>query len=337
MIVGEKQRTKDNEFVSIIVPVYNAEEYLDRCLESILAQTYIHYEVLLINDGSTDRSQEICDKYALEDKRIHVIQKVNSGVAETRNVGIKAAKGKYISFIDSDDYIKSDMLEKMIIRAEHSNSDMVMCKYFIDNNGEIHQALMDYEEVYDGCLSIKEGLLKLYYGEYHNGLYSLCNKLIKKSVYIDNNISFDISLKRGEDAWFIFQCLKHCKHIEFIPEAYYYYYQNSGSIMHSFYEDQYEKWVYMRKLLLEENNTINININYSLFYKEFLYKVAIYCRELIKMQNDNKALEIMHDEFYLNALMYAADFPIHLKLIHFLIKNKHQRAAIIFYKLWLMK
>lgn len=331
----EEQKTKDKVLISVIVPVYNAEKYLDRCLQSILVQTYTYFEIILINDGSTDRSQVICEKYAQVDKRIRVIKKVNSGVAKTRNVGIQMAKGKYISFVDADDYIKSNMLEKMIIRAEQNNSDIVMCKYFVDNEGEIYKVSMDYEKVYDGCSSIKEGLLILYYEEYHNGLYSLWNKLIKRSIYTENNILFDVSLKRGEDAWFIFQCLKHCKRVDFISEPFYYYYQNNGSIMHTLYEDQYEKWVYMRKLLLKENSVLKINIDYSLFYKEFLYKVAIYCREMIKQHKENKALEIMHDEFYLNALKYADHFPVHIKIIHFFIKNKHQVAAIISYKLWI--
>ncbi len=334
--VEEKKIIEDNVFISVIVPVYNAEKYLDRCLQSILAQTYTYYEIILINDGSTDTSEDICEKYVRKDKRIRIIQKENSGVAITRNIGLEVAKGRYISFIDSDDYIKPDMFEKMIMKAKHNDSDMVMCKYFIDNAGEIHTATMDYHETYDGWLSIKEGLLKLYYEEHHNGLYSLCNKLIKRSIYVENDISFDVSLRRGEDAWFIFQCLKHCRRVDFIPGAFYYYYQNTGSIMHTIYEDQYEKWVYMRKLLLEENKILKINIDYSRFYKEFLYKVVVYCRELIKQHRNDRVLEIIQDEFYLNALKHAKKFPIHIKIIHYFTRKKYQQIVIIFYKLWAM-
>ena len=104
--------------VSVIVPVYNAEKYIKRCLDSILAQSYRYFEVLLIDDGSTDNSGKICDEYALNDNRIRVIHKENSGVSATRNIGITEAKGDYIAFVDSDDYIRSDMFEKMVKNAE---------------------------------------------------------------------------------------------------------------------------------------------------------------------------------------------------------------------------
>lgn len=302
--------------VSVIIPVYNAEKYIKRCLDSVLAQSYRNFEVLLIDDGSTDNSGRICDEYRFRDNRIRVIHNKNCGVAATRNVGIREAQGDYIAFVDSDDYIDPDMLEIMVTRVKKFNSDIVMCNYFTDKGGKITKAKMNYKEVYDGADIVKNELLYLYYTDYHNGLYSLCNKLIKKSIYSANDILFDESLKRGEDAWFVFQCLKHCKRVDYIPEAFYYYYQNQSSIMHSIYDDQYEQWVKMRERLLNENQTLGFKIDYALFYKEFLYKLAVYCKDAVKTGKSKNVIKIFKDSFYLQSANYLENLPVHIRIIH---------------------
>ena len=115
----------DNPLVSIIVPVYNVEEYLEECVNSIISQTYTNIEIILVDDGSTDNSGELCDKYSLRDNRIEVIHKVNGGISDARNVGAKSAKGKYIYFIDSDDYIVSEAIDELVSVALRDNSDIV--------------------------------------------------------------------------------------------------------------------------------------------------------------------------------------------------------------------
>ena len=115
--------------ISVIVPVYNTEKYLHRCIDSILAQTYTDFELLLINDGSTDESGEICDEYAKKDSRIVVIHKVNEGVSIARNTGIKRSSSKYITFIDSDDYIANDMIEQLYIALHNTESDISVCNF----------------------------------------------------------------------------------------------------------------------------------------------------------------------------------------------------------------
>ena len=102
------------KMISVIVPIYNVEQYLEQCLDSIISQTYSQLEIILVDDGSTDSSGQICDKYARKDERIVVIHKTNGGLSDARNAGISVATGEYISFIDSDDYIATDMYNKMI-------------------------------------------------------------------------------------------------------------------------------------------------------------------------------------------------------------------------------
>lgn len=115
--------------ISVVIPVYNVENYLHRCVDSVLNQTFQDLEIILVNDGSQDKSSEICDEYANKDKRIKVIHKKNARVSAARNDGIKMAKGKYISFIDSDDWIEPEMYQEMINKAKKLNLDFIMCDY----------------------------------------------------------------------------------------------------------------------------------------------------------------------------------------------------------------
>ena len=118
-----------NELISIVVPIYNVEKYLRQCLDSILDQTYEHFECLLINDGSPDNSADICKEYVDKDARFHYFEKENGGLASARNFGIKYSKGKYITFIDSDDWVESDYLEVLYSKIKEYNTDFVISSY----------------------------------------------------------------------------------------------------------------------------------------------------------------------------------------------------------------
>lgn len=319
--------------VSIIIPVYNAEKYLHRCVDSVLKQTYQNLEILLIDDGSKDGSGAICDEYAAQDCRVRVIHKENTGVSDTRNVGLDEAKGDYILFIDSDDYIEDVMVERLLCRALKDNSDIVMCRYCVDRAGTVSSINMRYRDEYVGFEDIKSGLLYLYYTDYHTGLYSLWNKLIKKSVYSTDGIRFDTTLKRGEDAWFVFQCLKRCNRVAYINEPYYYYYQNPSSVMHTVYEDQFEKWVDMRKRLLKENESLGLKIDFNLFYREFLYKTVIYCKDLFASHNRQRAEEIMGDTDFKMAARNRKGLPLHIRSV--LVSGSiHPKLGVLVLRLW---
>ena len=128
----------NNPIVSIVIPVYNVENYLIQCLDSVVSQTYEFLEIILVNDGSTDRSGEICNKYAENDKRIKVFHLDNSGSAEARNKGLDIATGKYVMFLDSDDYLEKDGIEKLLVLAETKALDMVCGRYkIVDEFGKI--------------------------------------------------------------------------------------------------------------------------------------------------------------------------------------------------------
>ena len=122
--------------VSVIVPIYKTEKYLSTCVESLLCQTLKEIEIILIDDGSPDNCPALCDNYALKDSRIKVIHKTNSGLSDARNIGIKEAAGEYIGFVDSDDWVKPEMFEKMYQNAIQNNADVVVCNLFVCEQGK---------------------------------------------------------------------------------------------------------------------------------------------------------------------------------------------------------
>lgn len=208
--------------ISVIVPIYNVEKYLERCIESIINQTYKNLEIILIDDGSPDKCGTICDKYSKMDSRIVVIHKENGGLSDARNAGIKVATGDYISYIDSDDYIDTDMYEYMINELEFQNSDIVICgiykefedgKSYIKTNRSIER------------LENKEALIRL--NSFASFDMAVWNKLYKKSVI--EGIEFPIG-KKSEDYFVMYQYFNKSQMISILPDPKYHYLQRENSI-----------------------------------------------------------------------------------------------------------
>jgi glycosyltransferase involved in cell wall biosynthesis len=170
--------------ISIIVPIYNVEPYLRKCLNSILEQTFTNFELILVNDGSTDKSAFICDEYAVKDDRVKVIHKDYGGVSSARNVGIKLARGNYIGFVDSDDYIEKNMYKILYHACIDSKSDIAICKLGREVNSELTNN--DIGEFYIKEFNNQEALRELFKGILYR--FSLCNKLFNKTMF--NNIRF---------------------------------------------------------------------------------------------------------------------------------------------------
>lgn len=203
--------------ISIIVPVYNVEKYLSKCVESILTQTYTDFELILVDDGSTDRSGKICDEYILKDSRIKVFHQQNKGVSAARNLGIENAQGEYITFIDSDDYITSQYLSDL---AKY-DSDIVASGFdlwYANGHPTIRKT---FEEL--KFYNINEGTLSdaIAIGEYKYLWHGPCCKLYKRSAI--NNIRFDESLNYGEDHLFNLNILLSCTSITLVPKSNYIY------------------------------------------------------------------------------------------------------------------
>ena len=320
--------------VSVIVPVYNAEEFLHRCVDSLLNQTLKDIEIILIDDGSKDSSPAICDEYAEKYDNITVLHLENGGPARARNKGIEIAKGDYIGFADSDDYCHVEQFEKLYNNAKENNSDIAMCSFFVDNTKEIKPVNIAFDSLCSSNDEIKNRIISCFYGEYVHGLNSLWIKIFKRTMLMNNNIRMNENLMRAEDMWFIFDALKVSNVFSFIPDNLYYYYQNDLSIMHDPKNDSYDHWVRNRKRLLKENEALNLDIDYNLFYKDFIYKTIMFCRDKVKLSQKDIVKSVLNDEFFKTAIKNDNNLPIHIRLIDLFVKARLDFLATLLLKVW---
>ena len=216
-----------NPLISVIVPVYNVENYLKKCLESITNQTYKNLEIILIDDGSTDNSGKICDEYAGKDNRIKVVHKINGGLSDARNAGLEIAKGEYIGFVDSDDYIAEDMYEFLYNLAVDNALDVSMCASCNEYEDGRIELPKNFETV---MLDEKEKIIEnLFINKSGGTAISVWSKLFKKTVL--QNCKF-YSGKTSEDVFFILKWIENTKKFGRSSEVKYYYVQRTQSITH---------------------------------------------------------------------------------------------------------
>lgn len=212
------------KLISIIIPVYNTEKYLERCLNSLIQQTVKKIEIILVDDGSTDSSGNICDNYAKNHENIKVIHQMNRGQAAARNEGLKIAGGKYIGFVDSDDWIKYDMYETMLEVIENENCDVVECDYIqTDKFSQTTEVVADTEQkkkIFSGDEILREHLLGTCFKSV------IWNKLYRKDIIN----CFFIENKHLEDIFWLYPVLANCKKGAHIYKKIYFYFQRSDSL-----------------------------------------------------------------------------------------------------------
>ena len=229
--------------ISILMPVYNAEKYLNETIDTIKNQSFSNWELIIVDDGSIDNSKEICTKLMNDDKRIKYIFQENLGVSHTRNVALENAQGKYIVFVDSDDLIHEDYLKILINSIEKNNSDISVCNFIerkISNTGKVEDITREFypKEV----MEMSE--MKDYIMDFGNSglLNPLWNKIYKREIIENNNITFDEKVETGEDFIFNLQYFRKVKKISFIKDSLYYYIRrNNNSITYKYIENMYEK------------------------------------------------------------------------------------------------
>lgn len=257
------------ELVSIIVPVYKAEKYLPTCIDSILAQTYENFEVILIDDGSPDTSGAICDKYTQEDSRIKVIHQENAGVSTARNAGINIATGDWILFIDSDDYIETEYISSLI-KASKPNTLIIQGYKAVSSNHSISVKILK-EMQYDRG-NIAELFANPQFYEYGHPFGKLYNSYIIKQ----NHIRFNKKLSYAEDLIFLLNYILHIDCISYINGAYYNYTINTYSLSKQInpFENEY--------LLFKEFSLLNTALRKKFRFKKT--KAALYNEALLLMR-----------------------------------------------------
>ena len=255
--------------VSIVIPVYNVEKYIRQCLESVINQTLKEIEIIVVNDGTKDNSMKIVEEY-LSDERIKIINKENGGLSSARNTGILVAQGKYICFIDSDDFIKSSMMEELYNIIEKTNSNVVESDIFLYNN-ETHKIIERKNEKY----SFPEK------GSYLWGKYTteVCNKIYRRDFLINNNIFFEEGIIH-EDDLFTIRILFSTDKICHIQKSFYYYRINrSESIMTNIdLEKRLEALQKIVEKIIEHHKIMKMDIFSDLMLDilEIYYLIEIY-------------------------------------------------------------
>ena len=289
--------------ISVIVPIYNVEQYLDKCINSILNQTYHNLEIILVDDGSPDNCGAICDHYSVMDQRVKVIHKQNGGLSDARNAGLDVANGDFIAFVDSDDTIMPEMMEKLYERIVVDRSDMALCGCKrVNKKGEILLEFFLPDNVLTGF-----GALEASY-EYNGFLFSLTwNKLYKKHLF--QHIRFPVG-KYHEDEYTTYLIIDQCSRVSIIKQAFYVYlYQRDDSIMQEIYsvrrldgiEASYERYIYYKKkggkykeLLVPEGNTFT-----PIFFRsKMLFKPKTQEEKKRVREIDRMAKYICFDKFH---------------------------------------
>lgn len=306
--------------VSVIIPVYNVDKYLKRCLDSVINQTLKDIEIIILNDGSTDNSEEIILEYASQDERIQYYKHKNIGLGPTRNKGIEYAKGEYLSFIDSDDYVSLHMLETLYTRAKKENADVVC-----------GQVLLEYENGYqilrqDFCnilsYSLKTQGREKFIREYYFGRkfsHNAWDKIYKTKMIKENKIKFgDNNRIFAEDNFFQLQVLQYANIISFVSQNLYYYIQRDNSIMNSYKKNLINRNLnmildYEKQFVIPSNNNLNKKICSLLTFE-------ILIAEILNVINSRLGFKT----FY-NSINQLKNNKVFKKQMNYLISDKAYR------------
>ena len=225
--------------VSIIVPVYNCSALLTRCIESLTAQTYGSLEIILVDDGSTDASPDICDRLAENDSRIKVIHKVNGGVSSARNAGIEAARGQYVTFADADDYVNPDHIENLLKQMQLHGSDVAVCSYISEKEGKCSPPAIGECSLNVKSFNHDSAVCELLAGGAVGGY--VWNKLYRREIL--EGIRFRDDIKILEDLRFNFEVFENVDKMTFSNYRSYHYIQRGQSAMHRSFADEHRKMV----------------------------------------------------------------------------------------------
>lgn len=239
-----KQETIGSPAISVIVPIYNMEKLMRKCLNSILAQTFQDYECLLIDDGSKDSSPAICDEYAAKDPRFKAYHKPNGGLSDARNYGIERAQGVYTIFFDPDDWVDADCLTDMYAKAQETDADMVMCDLYY--NDPYRQSYSKQEPT---SLNHNDVLKDLIIGKVYGFTVT---KLLRRTLYQQYDLQYPVGMYGCEDQYTMCKLLKNDIKIAYLPKAYYHY-MHYGNVTQSrrYDESTYQQDVRIRDMFVE--------------------------------------------------------------------------------------
>lgn len=285
-----------NPKISVIIPVYNAAQFLDKCLDSILSQTFTDFELLLIDDGSKDSSGEICDRYAARDSRVRVFHKPNGGVSSARNLGLDNAQGEWIAFCDADDYVAENYLLELLNEAISSNADFVVQDFdFAKENGEkIDKWYIPFVRIYDKTdfgLFVEEQ-------NFCSRGYSFC-KLFQREIINNHKICYPINVHFGEDLCFCLSYITYASRISCSNIVNYHYIDHPGSAIHRKHNfaKEYAGWYCIKDATLKCIKNTNLSQNESVL---MMNNILMYLhRAITVIETKNELQKITDDDWTL--------------------------------------
>lgn len=300
-----------SSLVSVIIPVYNAENYIRKCLDSVLAQTYTNLEIILIDDGSPDNSGKICDEYARRDERIKVIHKENGGVSSARNAGLDVAKGEYIGFVDPDDYIDSEMYEYIIGNFDDETDIVEFNFYYVYENGD--KKNHDTPNIKYNCYR------DVLYGMFTYNIYFGITKVYRSKVIGENR--FDTNYKIAEDMLFFTECCRNAKYVKSLDKPVYYYLIRANSAVHKqLNANSFDSLEVMEKIM--DDCTDKELLNAVIFY--YINSCIGFLREITAQQKMLEYLQYIRKKIIKNRKLVfcSSTFPINGGVGGFTVKRK---------------
>ena len=341
--------------VSIIVPIYNVEKYLNRCMQSLLNQTLKEIEIIMVDDGSPDRCPQMCDEYATKDKRIKVIHKQNGGLGYARNSGMEIATGRYIAFIDSDDYVDVDMMEKLYDVASKRSLQAVFCgTVIIGENNEVVGKHIE-EDVYTECrsnekcrvLALESVATRNNYSVGTKHMISVWHSVYDLSFLRQNSITFCSERDFiSEDMIFDIDFFSKANRIAFVPESYYYYCYNGTSLSRTFNLNLYDRCKRHYKELLRRLSVNKFSeTDLDVAHKYMIVKTYDYIQDLFKKESNRstrnkKISEILSDSIWksINHSSVRRYLQYRYRISLFLFANKlYWITKIVFYLICMIK
>lgn len=284
MIIGVKK-------ISVIIPIYNAKNELNRCLESICNQTYENLEIICIDDGSTDGSAEILRRFSKGDKRIKAVYKTNGGESNARNTGLKMATGEYIAFCDCDDWIDKDMYELLVQVLENESVDLVAASWYKETHS-CSQEIKNELPVNTGIFGREEFLKYLYMRDSYRGFAYIWDKLYKREILNDKNgnfIPFDETLRIGGDVLYLAEIALNVNKVRYVEKAFYHYNQRYNSGCHTKDVEKLRDWLRAYEIVIKKFQEENINKEIVDYVKRFLVYQSSNAVEIAIAQEKNKA------------------------------------------------
>ena len=330
--------------VSIIVPVYNSEKYLNTCIKSLLNQNYPDVEVILVNDGSTDSSVSICNKYNKKYQRVRLINQKNQGPSVARNQGIMNARGEYIQFVDSDDFIEIDMTDKLV-KAIEEKVELVICGYKVIYEGKDITSV--WKQPIEKKYSRNEFLMS--FGKYYidNFINSLWNKLYSINIINEFNLSFKENISLGEDLLFNIEYIKRCNSINIINNSLYNYFcRQSGSLTTNFINDIFENqkmlFLFVEKFLIDSDSYNYENEKFLMtgFTNSIIGSLATLFHKDCKFENQSKHLyihKIIEDDLVIKNLKYFKNSNIQTRILGVLIEHRLVRGIELYFRIKKLK